>query len=115
MMNISKRHNGLKNTSVSDGIKVSHESCIFPQSTSDDAKITSFKLTSDFLIYSTNRGKLFHFNISDWNFANSYQHNCGILHIFPNSTGTRVAFIDDKAMAFIYNPVGYVCIICKKE
>ncbi|CAH8850820.1 unnamed protein product [Trichobilharzia szidati] len=105
MMNTSKRQNGLKNTSASDSVKVSRESCIFPQSTSDDAKITSFKLTSDFLIYSTNQGKLFHFNISDWNFANSYQHNCAILHIFPNSTGTRVAFIDDKAMAFIHNPV----------
>ncbi|VDP37007.1 unnamed protein product [Schistosoma curassoni] len=49
-------------------------------------------------------GEIFHFNISNWNYANNYQHNCSILHIFPNAIGTRVAFVDEKGLAFIYNP-----------
>ncbi|CAH8523624.1 unnamed protein product [Heterobilharzia americana] len=101
----NKKQSGVNDVSQGDVAKVSRDSCIFPQSSSMDSMVTSFKLTNDFLIYSTNKGKLLHFNISNWNYANSYHHNCAILHIFPNSTGTRVAFIDDTAMAFIYNPI----------
>ncbi|TNN10005.1 WD repeat-containing protein [Schistosoma japonicum] len=102
--NTTKKQIQLNTVQRNDTNQLSRESCIFPQSTTFDLKITSFKLTNDFLIYSTNRGELFHFYISDWNYANEYHHNCAILHIFPNATGTRVAFIDEKALAFIYNP-----------
>ncbi|CAH8554914.1 unnamed protein product [Schistosoma margrebowiei] len=102
---MAKIQNKLNKTLRNDDTNyLSHESCIFPQSTSFDLKITSFKLTNDFLIYSTNHGEIFHFNISNWNYANNYQHNCSILHIFPNAIGTRVAFVDEKGLAFIYNP-----------
>ncbi|CAH8533239.1 unnamed protein product [Schistosoma mattheei] len=102
---MAKSQNKLNKTLRNDDTNhLSRESCIFPQSTSFDLKITSFKLTNDFLIYSTNHGEIFHFNISNWNYANNYQHNCSILHIFPNAIGTRVAFVDEKGLAFIYNP-----------
>ncbi|CAH8568313.1 unnamed protein product [Schistosoma haematobium] len=102
---MAKSQNKLNKTLRNDDTNhLSHESCIFPQSTSFDLKITSFKLTNDFLIYSTNHGEIFYFNISNWNYANNYQHNCSILHIFPNAIGTRVAFVDEKGLAFIYNP-----------
>ncbi|CAH8497761.1 unnamed protein product [Schistosoma turkestanicum] len=101
---MTKHENQWNNIFNNDTDQLPHQSCIFPQSSSFDLKITSFKLTNDFLVYSTNHGEIFHFNILNWNYANKYHHYCAVLHIFPNTTGTRIALIDEKALAFIYNP-----------
>ncbi|CAL8084188.1 unnamed protein product [Calicophoron daubneyi] len=83
----------------------SRERRIFPDHSDSSAKVTSFQLTRDFLIFSTNTGKLVHFHLEEWAYLNEYHHSCGIESVFPNPTGTRVVFIDDRGMAFIYNPV----------
>ncbi|KAJ8298131.1 hypothetical protein KUTeg_024662 [Tegillarca granosa] len=79
------------------------ETKLFPEQ--DDSKITCHDITPDFLIYGTDNGGINYFFIEDWQFVNEFRHVVGIRKLFPDPSGTRIAFIDDKSDGFIYNPV----------
>mmetsp|Transcript_44380 Transcript_44380/g.108454 ORF Transcript_44380/g.108454 Transcript_44380/m.108454 type:complete len:1358 (+) Transcript_44380:80-4153(+) len=76
----------------------------FPEE-SEDARITSHHVTDQFLMYSTSRGSLIYYSIEDDAVPNEYRHEIGISHIFPNTAGTRVVFVDESLRGLLYNPV----------
>lgn len=81
------------------------ETKIFPERDQDDNRITCHAITPEFLIYGTDNGGINYFYIEDWNMVNEFRHIVGIKNIFPDSSGTRVIFIDNKSDGFVYNPV----------
>ncbi|THD21180.1 hypothetical protein D915_008124 [Fasciola hepatica] len=81
------------------------DSRVFPEPNQMNCKVTGFHVTSQFLIFATNTGRLCYFHLDDWAYLNEFQHVVGIVSVFPNMNGTRVAFIDDRSCAYIYNPV----------
>ncbi|XP_069781014.1 WD repeat-containing protein 19 isoform X4 [Narcine bancroftii] len=80
------------------------ETRLFPEH-DDKCRVTCHALTADFLIYGTDTGIIQYFYIEDWQYVNEYRHSVGIRKVFPDPTGTRMAFIDDKCDGFIYCPV----------
>ena len=38
---------------------------------------------------------------------NEFRHIVGIKKLFPDPSGTRLVFIDDKSDGYVYNPVSY--------
>jgi WD repeat-containing protein 19 len=42
--------------------------------------------------------------------VNEFRHIVGIKDLFPDSSGTRVIFIDSKSDGFVYNPVSTDCL-----
>ncbi|XP_038055636.1 WD repeat-containing protein 19-like isoform X2 [Patiria miniata] len=79
------------------------ETRLFPED--GQGGITCHALTSDFLIYGTSTGELMFFYLEDWQFVNEFRHEVGIRRVFPDPSGTRLIFIDDKSDGFVYNPV----------
>eukprot|EP00818_Percolomonas_sp_WS_P009034 CAMPEP_0117447486 /NCGR_PEP_ID=MMETSP0759-20121206/6902_1 /TAXON_ID=63605 /ORGANISM="Percolomonas cosmopolitus, Strain WS" /LENGTH=1376 /DNA_ID=CAMNT_0005239827 /DNA_START=113 /DNA_END=4243 /DNA_ORIENTATION=+ len=77
----------------------------FPEEAIEDIEVTSMALTNDFLIYSTNRGNIVYFSLQDWTVVNNFRFEVGVSHVFPNSIGTRIIFIDETHAAYLYNPV----------
>ncbi|XP_047124984.1 WD repeat-containing protein 19 isoform X1 [Hydra vulgaris] len=80
------------------------EGRLFPDD-GDKSKITCFILTNDFFIYGNESGHLKHFYIEDWMNVNEYSHVVGIQKLYPDSSGTKLVFIDDKNDGFVYCPV----------
>ena len=56
-------------------------------------------------------GGLYYFYMEDWNFVNEFRHVVGIKKIFPDHSGTRVIFIDDKCDGYVYNPVSQSAMV----
>ncbi|NXY87829.1 WDR19 protein, partial [Alcedo cyanopectus] len=79
------------------------ETRLFPAD-DDKCRILCHALTSDFLIYGTDSGVINYFYIEDWQFVNEYRHPVSVRKIFPDPSGTRLAFIDDKSDGFVYCP-----------
>ncbi len=50
-------------------------------------------------------GGIYYFYIEDWNFVNEFRHVVGVRKLYPDPTGTRLIFVDDKSDGFVYNPV----------
>jgi hypothetical protein len=50
-------------------------------------------------------GGIHYFSIEDWQFVNEYRHLDGIRKIYPDPSGTRLIFIDEKSDGYVYNPV----------
>ncbi|XP_063074275.1 WD repeat-containing protein 19 isoform X2 [Engraulis encrasicolus] len=71
----------------------------------DKYRIMSHALTADFLFFSTDTGLIQCFFIEDWQNLNEYRHSVGVRKIFPDPSGTRLIFIDDKSDGFLYCPV----------
>ncbi|NXR07955.1 WDR19 protein, partial [Semnornis frantzii] len=80
------------------------ETRLFPAD-DDNYRILCHALTSDFLIYGTDTGVIHYFYIEDWQYVKEYRHPVGVRKIFPDPSGTRLAFIDDKSDGFVYCPV----------
>ncbi|KAK3739122.1 hypothetical protein QZH41_010524, partial [Actinostola sp. cb2023] len=80
------------------------ETRLFPDKESQ-GKVTCGALTSEFLIFGTDNGGLHYFFIEDWQYVNEFRHVVGIRKIYPDPSGTRLIFIDDKSDGFVYNPV----------
>jgi WD repeat-containing protein 19 len=68
-------------------------------------KITTLCLTNDFLIFATDSGSIEFFMLEDWVMVGVYRHTTGVKMISANANGIRVAIIDDRNEAFIYNSV----------
>lgn len=71
-----------------------------------DVRIGGIALTEQFLIYTTNAGRIVLFSLQDFLPVVEYPHTASpiIKGIFPNMSGTRVAFIDGNNAAFVLNP-----------
>jgi WD repeat-containing protein 19 len=85
------------------------ESKLFPEAGSTEV-ITCAALTNDFLIYATQSGGLHYFYIEEWKTVNEYHHPTGIAAVYPDVTGTRAVFVDEKGDGVLYNPVNDECI-----
>ncbi|XP_076446829.1 WD repeat-containing protein 19-like isoform X2 [Babylonia areolata] len=81
------------------------ESRLFPDPEQSDSYITCHLLTPEFLIFGTQSGSIHFFFIEDWQFVMEHRHMVGIRKIFPDPSGTRVIFIDDKSDGYVLNPV----------
>ncbi|KAM6132739.1 LOW QUALITY PROTEIN: WD repeat-containing protein 19 [Pterocles gutturalis] len=80
------------------------ETRLFPAD-DDKYRILCHALTSDFLMYGTDTGVIHYFYIEDWQYVNEYRHPVSVRKLFPDPSGTRLAFIDDKRDGFVYCPV----------
>ncbi|XP_033108550.1 WD repeat-containing protein 19-like isoform X2 [Anneissia japonica] len=80
------------------------ETRLFPGKDSD-GKVLCHCLTPEFLVFGTDTGELYYFFIEDWQFVNEFRHVVGIRKLFPDPSGTRLVFVDDKSDGFVYNPV----------
>ncbi|XP_037944539.1 WD repeat-containing protein 19 isoform X2 [Teleopsis dalmanni] len=78
----------------------------FPTSmpTLNDAVITCFCLTQEFLIFATDIGLLVYFSIEKWDICTKYRHNMGIKQMFTDAEGTKIIFVDDHGQGFIFLP-----------
>ena len=82
------------------------DSRLFPDKETDvDDDIKCAALTNDFLIFGTVRGNIHYFFIEDWKFVNEYRHTCTIVSMFPDHSGTKLVFVDEKMDGYMYNPV----------
>ncbi|XP_052278623.1 WD repeat-containing protein 19-like isoform X1 [Dreissena polymorpha] len=81
------------------------ESKLFPDKDVNQTRITCHDMTPEFLIFGTDNGGLFYFFIEDWQYVNEFRHVVGIRKLFPDPSGTRLVFIDDKKDGYVYNPV----------
>ncbi|NXC85212.1 WDR19 protein, partial [Cercotrichas coryphoeus] len=86
------------------GAQEERETRLFPAD-DDKYRILCHALTSDFLIYGTDTGGIHYFYIEDWKYVNEYRHPVSVRKVFPDPSGTRMAFIDDKSDGFVYSPV----------
>ncbi|XP_048456883.1 WD repeat-containing protein 19 [Rhincodon typus] len=71
----------------------------------DKYRVMCHALTADFLVYGTDTGIIQYFYIEDWQYVNEYRHSVSVRKVFPDPSGTRMAFIDDKSDGFVYCPV----------
>ncbi|XP_041953534.1 WD repeat-containing protein 19 isoform X1 [Alosa pseudoharengus] len=71
----------------------------------DKYRIMSHALTADFLFLGTDTGLIQCFFIEDWQNINEYRHPVGVRKVFPDPSGTRLIFIDDKSDGFLFSPV----------
>ena len=92
---------------ISTGKGSSRQEATLPEK--DSGKITSFKVTENFVMYATQGGNLGMFSLIDFQMVMDYKHNGnGIRHISTNASGTRIAFIDTSNAGFILNPTSEV-------
>lgn len=85
----------------------------FPESTGSSVgagRVTTLCLTNDFLIFATDSGSIEFFMLEDWVMVGVFRHLTGIKMISANVNGIRVAIIDDRNDAYIYNSVTDVMI-----
>jgi len=87
---------------TSDGEE--REGRLFPDN-GDKNKITCFALTADFFMYGNEVGIIKFFFLEDWAYVNEFRHPVGIRKIYPDVSGTKLVFIDDKNDGFVYSPV----------
>lgn len=95
-----KNPNGLPNTEVN-----------FPEQ--NDVRITTLAMCENFLIYagesrregSQVQGRLVVVSLLDFQVVVDYTHtSAGIKKVFPNTLGTRIAFMDSGNAGFVLNP-----------
>eukprot|EP01029_Cantina_marsupialis_P026834 TRINITY_DN7306_c0_g1_i3.p1 TRINITY_DN7306_c0_g1~~TRINITY_DN7306_c0_g1_i3.p1 ORF type:complete len:1019 (-),score=347.17 TRINITY_DN7306_c0_g1_i3:302-3358(-) len=77
-----------------------------------DVTVNHIDMAGDYLIMGSEEGKIEYFNLVDWTMSSGceLQHPKPIISFYPNSTGTRVVFIDSDKEGFMYNPVQAVVI-----
>ncbi|CAM9307951.1 unnamed protein product [Choristocarpus tenellus] len=71
-------------------------------------KATSVALTEAFLIYGTEAGTLELFCLPEWAAlaGSELRHSAAIMRLWPNYLGTRVVFMDDSNVGWLYSPAG---------
>ncbi|XP_014673105.1 PREDICTED: WD repeat-containing protein 19-like [Priapulus caudatus] len=87
------------------GMPEGRETRLFPDDDHGDEKIACHAITHEFLVYGTDSGAIYFFYIEDWAFVNTYKHVIAARKLFPDASGARLAFIDDKTDVYILNPV----------
>ncbi|ORX55502.1 hypothetical protein BCR36DRAFT_581508 [Piromyces finnis] len=78
---------------------------LFPNNT-DTFLIICAALTSNFCIFGTNTGVIYHYDLESWNLVNTIKHKTGIKELYPQfKGGIKFIFIDDLNEGYICNPV----------
>ncbi|XP_073812289.1 intraflagellar transport protein Oseg6 [Musca autumnalis] len=72
--------------------------------TLNDAVITCYCLTQEYLIFATDIGHLLYFSLEKWEVCTTYRHSMGITKMFTDSEGTKLIFIDDHAQGYVFLP-----------
>ncbi|XP_053681434.1 WD repeat-containing protein 19 [Anopheles nili] len=82
----------------------SREPKIFPDEIRGIAQsvITCLGMTNDFLIFATDLGTVIYFSLESWSTVLQYRHQAGIRAIYPDVDGTRLVFIDDHSLGFMF-------------
>lgn len=78
---------------------------MFPEPSIRDCSITCHDLTTDFLIYGTNTGRLVYFHVEEWSKAMEHQHDTAIGAIYADPAGTRLVLVDVKGRGYVFNAV----------
>ncbi|OQS06139.1 hypothetical protein THRCLA_01800 [Thraustotheca clavata] len=93
-----------------NGQHSSEQSKTFPESHGRDDSmqdISCIALTKDFFIYSTANGTIQFFYLQEWKPLEGccYRHEdgVGIVHIAPNTNGTKIIFIDSRRRGYLLN------------
>jgi len=47
--------------------------------------------------------------------VNEFRHMCGMRMLFPDHSGTRLIFVDEKSDGFVYNPVSNIMLVGPTE
>ena len=82
-----------------------HSRCFPEQGDSDDSRITSVRLTEDFLICGTQAGTIYYESLADKTRASEFRHITGIKALWSNPLGTRLIVQDLDNSGFVYSPV----------
>lgn len=90
---------------ASGAVNEERESRLFPDPEHGNSPITCHTLTAQFLIFGTQNGSIHFFYIEDWQYVMEHRHLAGIRKIFPDPSGTRIVFIDEKSDGYVLNPV----------
>ncbi|XP_076468006.1 WD repeat-containing protein 19-like [Babylonia areolata] len=90
---------------VGEDVNEDRESRLFPGPEHSDTRLSCHVLTPEFLIFCTENGSIHFFYMEDWQFVMEHRHMVGVRKIFPDSTGTRLVFIDEKSDGYVLNPV----------
>jgi len=78
---------------------------LFPNNT-DTFLIICAALTSNFCIFGTNTGVIYHYDLESWSLVNTIKHKTGIRELYPQfKGGIRFIFIDDLNEGYVCNPV----------
>ncbi|TMW48796.1 hypothetical protein DOY81_006124 [Sarcophaga bullata] len=72
--------------------------------TLNDAVITCFALTQEYLIFATDIGHLVCFSLEKWEICTMYRHNMGLTKMFSDNEGTKLIFIDDHGQGYVFLP-----------
>ncbi|XP_066602951.1 WD repeat-containing protein 19 [Prorops nasuta] len=78
---------------------------LFPDSSMTNSRITCHTLSSDFLVYGDDMGRIVYFHLEQFNQSTEFTHNNGIKNIYLDANGTQLCFTDNKADTFIYDPI----------
>lgn len=71
----------------------------------EEADVRCMAMSKDFLIYGTARGTITYIFLPDQVPISEHRHETGIARLFANEVATRLVFVDDAALAFVFNPV----------
>ncbi|XP_062264138.1 WD repeat-containing protein 19-like [Platichthys flesus] len=69
-----------------------------------NGRILCHALTADYMYYGTDSGNVVCVLVEDLRTVSSYSHSVGVRKLFPDRTGTRLVFIDDKNNGFLLSP-----------
>ncbi|XP_043289722.1 WD repeat-containing protein 19 isoform X2 [Venturia canescens] len=86
-------------------VKEKKDTKIFPDGSTSDGKITCHALSSDFVVYGTDMGRIAYFYLEVFNHATEYTHSNGIKNIYLDANGTRLCFVDEKLDLYIHDPI----------
>lgn len=95
--------------SALDGISVD----VTVPDTDHKPNIQCFSLTNEFLITGSQKGYIHYYIPGQTNAAVDYHHDCGIMKLYANQKGNRVAFIDQQRRAFLLFPLQNVCLLLR--
>ncbi|XP_039955569.1 WD repeat-containing protein 19 [Bactrocera tryoni] len=70
----------------------------------NEAVITCFCLTQEFLIFATDLGHLIYFSLDKWDVCTKYSHNMGIRKLYTDTEGTKIIFVDEHGQGYVFLP-----------
>ncbi|XP_051161969.1 WD repeat-containing protein 19 [Leptopilina boulardi] len=81
---------------------------MLPDQMMNSTKVTCHALSSDFLIYGDDMGRIVYFSLEAFHQSLETSHVNGIKQIFMDANGTQICFIDDKSDVYVYDPVNEI-------
>lgn len=79
---------------------------VLPPPTASNQTITCVALTDHFIVTGSKQGIICYYLAQDMSLVNEYRHEeGGISRIFPQPSGSRLVFLDDRGTLHLFNPV----------